>query len=1167
MKIASVAIVATTAIALSAPIAGAQSVADLQAMINSLLAQIQQIQTQISAQGGTTGGVMTSCSFTRDLTVGSTGDDVKCLQQWLNGKGFTVSTSGAGAPGSESTYFGAKTQSALAKFQAANGITPSVGYFGPKTRASVASMGGVGTGTGTGTGTVTGGSVTVTLAPSQPAASLAPISAARVPFTRVTFTAGAADAVITGVVVERTGLANDAVFSGIVLLDENGNQLGIEKTFNSDHKLTLTEPFTVRAGTSRTMTIAGNMGTATTYNGQVASLSVVGVNTAGSVGGTFPITGASHTINSTLTIGSFVSPQVGSNPADPQANNTKEVGTTGYVFSSVRFSAGSAEDVRVWKIRWNQSGSAAQGDLANLMVWVKGSQSFPVTVSADGKYYTADLGGILLAKGDSIDIAIKGDIVGGSGRTIDFDIDRRTDVFVTGNTFGYGITPANGTDTSGTDDSAFHLNTNPWFDASQATVSNGSISVSKATTITSQNVAENVANSPVGGFDVEVRGEPISISSIVFNVSVASQQSGGNQSDLTNVTLVGPGGIVAGPVDGISTGVGTGAITFTDTVTFPIGKGTYALKGKVGTDFVNDQTITASTTPSSDWTTVRGQVTGNTITPSPSSAVTGNTMTVKSSALTVSILGDPVIQTIVAGVQDFVFAKYSLDATASGEDVRVTSIALQLTAATDNSQDSLTNCALWDGATQLNTGSNLVNPADTTTNAVEHTFTLDNNVIMTKGASKTLSLTCDVAPGTTADYAWGLAAAAAVNSTGVTSGQSISETINSGAGQAMTATAGGSLTVALDTASPAYRIAAANTTDNTIAVLKLHATNEAINVAQLGLELNGTASNSPSDMTKVTIWNGATKVGEVIFVTDFATATLSGVTVPKDGDTFLTVKGDFAAIGTSLAGTQGALIKVDYDSDAADTAGDATRGTGNSSGSAIYATGSDTASNGVRVFKGYPLVARLSLGDTSALGGSTTREIARWSVKANNNDVSVFKFTFRIATSSTPSGTSSTTVTNLKVFAFTDSGLSSPVSNYSAGGQLNATAAQLVGVGTTDIDVTFGHASGPAGSTSDYVTIPANTTYYFKATTDVALTGGPTSASISTTLQGDTAYAELASLMHQADIVDADNGGNDDFIWSPNATTTSLTSHKDWTNGYQAAGLPADNLDAWGLTK
>lgn len=76
-------------------------------------------------------------SFTRDLEVGVIGDDVKALQVYLNTHGYTVSSSGPGSPGNETTRFGGATKAALIKFQKTNGITPAAGYFGPKTRGAV----------------------------------------------------------------------------------------------------------------------------------------------------------------------------------------------------------------------------------------------------------------------------------------------------------------------------------------------------------------------------------------------------------------------------------------------------------------------------------------------------------------------------------------------------------------------------------------------------------------------------------------------------------------------------------------------------------------------------------------------------------------------------------------------------------------------------------------------------------------------------------------------------------------------------------------------------------------------------------------------------------------------------------------------------------------------
>ena len=77
-------------------------------------------------------------SFVRDLTVNSIGTDVKSLQVFLNTHGFPVASASYGSTGNETNYFGALTRAALAKFQETYDITPTVGYFGPKTRYMVA---------------------------------------------------------------------------------------------------------------------------------------------------------------------------------------------------------------------------------------------------------------------------------------------------------------------------------------------------------------------------------------------------------------------------------------------------------------------------------------------------------------------------------------------------------------------------------------------------------------------------------------------------------------------------------------------------------------------------------------------------------------------------------------------------------------------------------------------------------------------------------------------------------------------------------------------------------------------------------------------------------------------------------------------------------------------
>lgn len=75
------------------------------------------------------------------LKMGSTGSQVVELQKALNGNGFLVSTTGAGSPGMESSYFGAKTKSAVMAFQSAKGLTAD-GVVGAQTGTALSAMAG-----------------------------------------------------------------------------------------------------------------------------------------------------------------------------------------------------------------------------------------------------------------------------------------------------------------------------------------------------------------------------------------------------------------------------------------------------------------------------------------------------------------------------------------------------------------------------------------------------------------------------------------------------------------------------------------------------------------------------------------------------------------------------------------------------------------------------------------------------------------------------------------------------------------------------------------------------------------------------------------------------------------------------------------------------------------
>ena len=906
-------------------------------------------------------------------------------------------------------------------------------------------------------------------------------------------------------------------------------------------------------------------------------------------------------MNETLTIGSIST--VARGALDPGSNQTKEVGTKDYTFSSVKFTAGSAEDIHVKYMRWYQSGSASKDDLANMKVHYDGKSVDPV-VSADGKYYTAsfltenDGKGLLLAKGFSREFTIRGDVAGGSARTIDFDIQKRTDVAFQGKLYGYGITPPFGSDV-GADSANFDATEDPWYDAAEVLISAGTITVSTNSVLApAQNVAVNLAGQPLAAFTVDVRGEPISITRLAFNVSIGNKVSGDDVSDITSVSVYdGNGAVIAGPSDGVTTEVNTGGATgashgeiiFTDTITFPKGVSSYVLKGKVGTDIDNNDTVQASTTPR-NFGGATGVNTGKSITVDPNSILTFGLMTVKTGDLTVSVSASPIAQIVIQGAKQFTFANYSVDATASGEDIRLVSLPVEYNFNGGAAATDLTSCKVYDGATVINS-SNIKNPSAKSSST---SFVFDGSgITLAKGTTKTLALKCDVSGSAPADgfYNWGIDEAEDTNFTGVsglTSGRETTETFNDSEGQKMTTATGGTLAIALDSGSPSYKIVSAGAVGVELSRIKFIASNEDIELRKLVVERNGTASNTPTDLVgqKVTLWTteGAL-VGEATFplsTSQYATSsTITGFVIPRDGAKIIVVKGDISTMSNSGPLTaSGDLLKIDYDGGAVGLAG-GTYGVGVASGNNITPTGADTAASGVRIMRGYPTFVKMSVPSNALIVGSQSdKTMYRFSVKANDRDVALYKFTFLMGSSSV-----SATTSVYGLFAYTDSAFSAADSNFSSDGLLNSGNCISNDVSTT-VGVNKMAAAGTGHkplyvniymektqttchtATTTYI-VPAGLTRYFDFRATVSNVEGTTGVeTISAQLEGDAAYPLTMTTVGPGNLfraVDIDSETtHDDFIWSPNSTTTNDTTVKlsglDYTNGYFVPGLSLTNM-------
>ncbi|GEM_PF-5181071 len=124
----------------------AQDRDELLEQVALLQQQIETLRAQLDARNTAPAGY----TFTRNLSQGSRGEDVRQLQILLNRDQDTrLAAAGPGSPGSETDYFGPITRNAVIRFQekyrsevlAPLGLTSGTGFVGERTRAKLNELG------------------------------------------------------------------------------------------------------------------------------------------------------------------------------------------------------------------------------------------------------------------------------------------------------------------------------------------------------------------------------------------------------------------------------------------------------------------------------------------------------------------------------------------------------------------------------------------------------------------------------------------------------------------------------------------------------------------------------------------------------------------------------------------------------------------------------------------------------------------------------------------------------------------------------------------------------------------------------------------------------------------------------------------------------------------
>lgn len=891
-KFASVGVAAVTAVTMTGVFTPAQAQS---VDINALLAQIAQLQALVAqlqaAQGGSSVG--TSYTFTKNLTLGSTGDEVKALQQFLNANGAQVAATGAGSPGNETMYFGPATRAALAKWQAANGVSPASGYFGPITRTKIASLGG---------GTSTGGGVVVVPTESFLKVESVPMAAASIPSSSLynkvlglKLTAGKDGATVTGLTVARGGYVANTNISGVSIWDDAGMRYGnILTALTADGKATFSfgsSPIMLGAGQSKTVYVAVSLGsgaTSGTVNFSVSAASDVSVANSVPVQGTFPMTGTTFTLvdGSSSIADVYVDDVSVSGLSSTNGDGNLEVGQTDREVFKLRLTQNnSKEAVKFERVTLYFAGTARDNDLANWKLYSPEGNLLATAAKSDDRYVTFNLSTpYVIDKGLSKDFTVKVDIVDGSGYYFRVSIQNDYDLVVKGVTTGSAVQPKN---SSGSDLTQGDTEGS----SSYFKMKSGALTASKAAGSPSGNVAPSSQNAVLAKFDLKSSGEKLEIRKMAVQIV----RDDGDTALTGTVTVKD----AATGETYLSVSADTSGIQATSApASFSSNQNLSSYitieSGQTKTLEVTG-TVSANATSASNYTVYLGEFytkrysTNDYTTLYDSTVINGNQIAVGDVTLTVTSNAAFPNVNRSKGATNVKIAEVVLQAS-SADNVRITGINFNIA-----SSSYIQNMKLMDGTTQL--GSTIGSPSSSSNN-----FTTD--LVINASESKVLSVYADVlSSATEGDSVLVSVADSGITGYGVNSTKTLSDTPSSDTPLQKVTIKTASITIAQASETPASKIVLAGQTGVELSKIKFEPSNEDLTLKKITLSLVNASSGLwesgvNQNVSKLYLYDGTTLLGSANIASGDAIISGLNLSMPQDTAKTLTVKADISGQDT-----------------------------------------------------------------------------------------------------------------------------------------------------------------------------------------------------------------------------------------------------------------------------
>ena len=996
--------------------------------------------------------------------------------------------------------------------------------------------------------------VSVSLSASSPASSTLIATQAVANLAAFDFTNPTSSAVtVKSLALKRIGVSSDSVlsnvylFSGSVRLTDAASVSSGVASFNDAAGL-----FTIPAGGTSTVNVRSDILTGTagqTVGVQLVSADKVGFTGAFAAAGTFPISGAIHTIaTASLATVSFVNATATPAAGDPAPQSDYTVWQNNVLVQT--------HDVWLQSIRFRNIGSISADDVGNFRLYVASVMRGSAVAKQDANgYITFDLSAApLKLTANTHTFKVVADILGGSTRTMTVGFRAAADAVVVDDQYQQGV---------------LMTGTIPNNAGTQTIngATGGNVSFVKRADSPSGDLVIGTSNAVLARYDVKASGEPMKIESLNFNIN-----EGDNATDyaLRNGAIYADGvqignttSICADTEDTSATcsavGGGNSYTTFNFGSSLVVYPGTPVVL-EVRADLYNTQgtpanvaankTIIAVIDGSSATTNVFQKTTLGYIA-RPSADVSGNQLTVKSGALTVLKNSSYAAQTVVVPKTAYKVGSWTVSSNTT-ESVDLTSFSADFAGAGDDNgaavaTDDYSNLYIEYGLLGGTMSTSTTKSTVSTTNSFSVSMNLAAGKTVVVNAYADVASTASVGVDG-ADWIIGN-----LDVTGNATGAGpISETDK--AGQKITFFNAGTFTPALDGSSPVDFVAAGNQTV-TVAKYRLSSINEPYTLKEMKVAL--THANVIGSVNRVELYDGTTLLGSSVF--DQAAgleALVTGMSLPIPVNSYkvITAKLVLNQIGTGAGATNANLFLVCNSIKKADSQG-------------VQSTTTPTLTgNDVYVFKAVPVLNAVDLTNSSIVNGNIS-DLYKFTVTASGGDVAIKQFALNTVWSDGNGDDDTLTVLAPKF--------------YKNGTQVTAVVIQ-------DEDGNDVSATGFAESDSklyvtftneDVVASGETVTYSVKGTPSAFATVAPTTTqtdSVSFSLVADAVGTETNGLRTfrymnagtaQTTIKKLFTSGTADggatvpnFLWSDNSSSAhtdavGATASPDWTNGYLILNL------------